>query len=76
MLNGFIRILQEMKRWKVSVGTRPRDLTGPGIIFFPILDNCFYCGLAGFITIKGRGITDKNGIPERIAAQIDAALGE
>ena len=72
MLNGFIRILQEIKRWKVSAGTRPGDLTGPGIIFFPVLDNCLSCGLAGFITIKGRRITVKNGIPERIAAHIDA----
>jgi glucosamine--fructose-6-phosphate aminotransferase (isomerizing) len=72
MLNGLMSILQEIKRWKVSAGTRPRDLTGPGIIFFPILDNCIFCGLAGFITIKGRGITGNNNIPERIAAHIDA----
>jgi glucosamine--fructose-6-phosphate aminotransferase (isomerizing) len=72
MLNGLMSILQEIKRWKVSAGTRPRDLLGPGIIFFPILDNCLSCGLAGFITIKGRGNTGNDGIPERIAAHIDA----
>ncbi len=70
-MNGLKRRLQEIKKWKVSVGTRPRDLTGPGVIFFPILDNFISCGLAGFITIKGGGISVKDGIPERMAALID-----
>ena len=74
-MNGLMRRLLEIKRWKVSAGTRPRDLTGPGVIFFPILDNFLSCGLAGFITIKGGRITGKDGIPERMAAHIDEVCG-
>ncbi len=73
MLKALRTRLLEIPRLKVYVCKRSSDLTGPGIIFFPILDDMLFCGLAGFVTIKGNIITTgDNGVPERISASINA----
>jgi len=73
MLKALRTRLLEIPRLKVYVCKRSSDLTGPGIIFFPIFDDMLFCGLAGFVTIKGTIITTgDNGVPERISASIGA----
>ena len=71
-MSGQKSILQKIRKWKVAVGKRPKDVTGPGVILFPIRDDILSCGLAGFVAFKGRLKVADNGIPERIAEHIRA----
>ncbi len=48
---GAIRFL---RGWRISVGTDPRKVAGPALIFFPLAPATLCCGLAGILTVRGR----------------------
>ncbi|MCE5273822.1 MAG: SIS domain-containing protein [Syntrophaceae bacterium] len=65
-------MVRSLGRVKVYAGKNPRELPGPCVVFFPVNDDALYCGLAGFVAIKGCETSGDNGIPERFSDYLDA----
>jgi glucosamine--fructose-6-phosphate aminotransferase (isomerizing) len=69
---GRLRILlHAMRKLRMYVGKNPRILPGPCIVFFPIAHDVLFCGVAGFLAIKGSTVSGDHGIPERFSEYLD-----
>ncbi|MBU2027220.1 MAG: SIS domain-containing protein [Proteobacteria bacterium] len=51
----FRKIVRFLRSGKIHVGRDPRRVPAPALILFPLLSNTLCCGLAGILTLRGRG---------------------
>ena len=65
-------IRRSFGNFRVYAGKDPRKIAGAGVVFFPVAHDVLFCGLAGFVTIKGRTASGDNGVPERFSEYLDA----
>ncbi|HVN71471.1 MAG TPA: hypothetical protein VMU10_05580, partial [Desulfomonilia bacterium] len=72
MLENLIRRLHEIRRGKVYFCRHLKDIKGPALVFLPIRDGTLFCGLAGFVSMRGDTATKDNGITERISQSLEA----
>ena len=51
----FRKIVRFLRSGKIHVGSDPRRVPAPALILFPLLSDTLCCGLAGILTLHGRG---------------------
>ncbi len=67
-------LLHVMRKLRVYAGKDPRILPGPCIVFFPIAHDVLFCGVAGFLSVKGCTVSGDHQMPERFSEYLDGII--